>query len=292
MSKKLGLILVGLVALLGTILFQQFNSPTVALTHSQQVGQALMQSHQGDLPVPTGAVAQMPSMAVSGEQVSYGTDSNPMTGYLARPADSTESLPALIVIHEWWGLNDNIQMMTDRLAGEGYMALAVDLYGGEVAENPEQAKMLVQSATANPQQIQENLRQAYAYLEGQQATKIGSIGWCFGGSRSLETALLFPDKLDAAVIYYGGQLVTDADQLAALEMPILGIFGALDDNPSPETVQQFETALKSAGKSPEIYIYDGADHAFANSSGTRYNAAAAEDAWTKTTAFLERHLKE
>ena len=103
--------------------------------------------------------------------------------------------------------------------------------------------------------------------------------------------MLFPNQLDAAVIYYGGQLVTDANRLSPLEMPILGLFGALDSNPSVETVKQFESALKSVGKSPEIYIYDGANHAFANPSGSRYNPEAAEAAWTRTTAFLERYLK-
>ncbi len=294
MRKRLGFVLVGLLALLLVALTSQFNPSTAASRSSQEVAQALMQSHQADRPIPTGAVAQMPSVEVTGGKVDYGTaEGNSLTGYLARPADAnaTEPLPALIVIHEWWGLNENIEMMTERLAGEGYMALAVDLYGGQVAENPDQAKALVQSATANPQQLEENLRQAYAYLESQNATKIASIGWCFGGSWSLNTALMFPDQLDAAVIYYGGQLVTDPERLSALEMPILGIFGALDTNPSPETVQQFETALKSVGKSPEIYIYEGANHAFANASGTRYNPEAAADAWGKTTAFLERHLK-
>ncbi len=286
MRKWLGLLLVGVLAL-GIAVLPQFRS-----VHAAEIGQRLFRSHQGDSPIPTAALAQAPRLPVTSEPVTYGEIAGtPLTGYLARPADATQPLPNLIVIHEWWGLNDNIEMMTQRLAGEGYAALAVDLYEGQAAATPEEARGLVQTASQNPQRLEDNLRQAYAYLNDQQAPKIGSIGWCFGGSWSLNTALLLPDQLDAAVIYYGGQLVTDANRLKALEMPILGIFGSLDDNPSVATVQQFEAALKSVGKSPEIYIYEGADHAFANPSGNRYNPEAAADAWQRTTNFLERHLR-
>lgn len=265
------------------------NSTPAATDYSQQ----FFHSHEADLPVASPMLAQAPTVPVTGASVSYGTiDGQPLTGYLARPADATEPLPGLIVIHEAWGLNDNIRMMTERLAGEGYTALAVDLHEGAVAETLERARELVQTVQQQPDRLEENLRQAYQYLETeQQAPAIGSIGWCFGGRWSLNTALLFPDQLDATVIYYGGQLVTDPEQLAALEMPILGIFAELDDNPSPETVREFEAALNSLEKSSEIYIYEDADHAFANPSGTRYNEAAAEDAWEKTTEFLARHLK-
>ncbi|MGF1498726.1 MAG: dienelactone hydrolase family protein [Elainellaceae cyanobacterium] len=259
---------------------------------AQDVGSRLYQSHLDDRPVASPAVAQAPRMEVTAQSVTYGTvDGEAITGYLARPADATDPLPGLIVIHEWWGLNENIEMMTRRLAGEGYTALAVDLFG-QTAETPEAARSQVQAATQNPDLLRENLRQAYQYLaETQQAPTIGSIGWCFGGSWSLQTALLFPDALDAAVIYYGGNLITDPAELEPLSMPILGIFGGLDDNPSVETVREFEAALNELDKSVEIYVYEGADHAFANPSGTRYNAAAAEDAWEKTTAFLNEHLK-
>ncbi|MFM7427434.1 MAG: dienelactone hydrolase family protein [Elainella sp.] len=288
--KWLGLVLVGFLAL-GIAVYPQLRPITLA-NEAETASQQMLHSHQDDLPVPSAAVAQAPRTPITSERVTYGEiGGTPLTGYLARPADATAPLPSLIVIHEWWGLNDNIEMMTERLAGEGYAALAVDLYEGKSAATPEEARALVQAAGQNPQRLEDNLRQAYAYLDGQQAPKIGSIGWCFGGSWSLNTALLLPDQLDAAVIYYGGQLVTDANRLEALEMPILGIFGSLDDNPPVDRVRQFEAALKSVGKSPEIYIYEGADHAFANPSGRRYNPEAAAAAWQRTTDFLERHLK-
>ena len=134
------------------------------------------------------------------------------------------------------------------------------------------------------------MRQALAYLrEELGAEKVGVIGWCFGGGWSLATALNEPGGIDAAVVYYG-RLVTTEEELAPLASPVLGIFGALDRGIPLETVREFEAALDSLGKEASIHVYDDADHAFANPSGTRYQAEAAEDAWAKTVAFLARHL--
>ena len=139
--------------------------------------------------------------------------------------------------------------------------------------------------------LEDNLRQAYAYLEGtRQAPKVGTIGWCFGGGWSLSTALLLPDKIDATVIYYG-RLESDPGKLKPLSMPILGLFGELDKGIPVDSVRAFEAALTAAGKSAEIHVYPGADHAFANASGGRYKADAAEDAWAKTVAFFGKHLR-
>ena len=300
MRKWFGLALLScLVVLMGALLqpdgnlaTAQDNSHHPHQQFDQQYMQEMMHLHQQDMPVASPLVAQAPAVPVTTESVTYATiDGKPITGYLARPAETNENLPGILVIHEWWGLNDNIKMMTERLAGEGYTALAVDLYEGSVANAPEQARALSTTANENPERLQENMRQAFQYLETQQqAPKIASLGWCFGGAVSLRTALLLPDQLDAAVIYYG-RLVTEPEELRPLEMPILGIFGGLDDSPSVESVREFETALNTVDKSAEIHIYEGADHAFANPSGTRYNAEAAEDAWEKTIAFLDRYLK-
>jgi carboxymethylenebutenolidase len=249
--------------------------------------------HNGDRPIATPLVAQIADVPLSKERVTYGQiGDRPLKGYLAYPKVSDRPLPAIIVIHEWWGLNDNIEAMTRKLAAEGYTALAVDLYEGKVAQTPEQAKTIMMDALQQTPRLEENLNQAYQYLKNSRnAPKIASMGWCFGGTWSLNTALLLPDKLDAAVIYYGGNLETDPDRLKTLTMPILGIFGALDRNPTPETVETFEQTLKQLGKTAEIYIYPNADHAFANPSGTRYNPEAAEDAWQKTSTFLKKTLK-
>ena len=142
-----------------------------------------------------------------------------------------------------------------------------------------------------PGPAQDNINQAADFLKTQyNAPTLGSIGWCFGGTWSLNTALALPTDLDAAVIYYGGQISTDPAILAPLEMPIQGHFGSLDTSPSPDTVQAFESALDDLGKDTEIYLYEGANHAFANPSGTRYNAEAAALSWQRTTAFLKQHL--
>lgn len=250
----------------------------------------MAKEHAGEAPAATPATAETSSVELDTQEVAYATqDGREVKGFFARPKGAA-GVPGLIVIHEWWGLNDNVRAMARKLAAEGYAALAVDLYGGQKAESSEDARGLMEAALKNPGVVEENLRQAYQYLEGQGAKKIGSIGWCFGGGWSLRTALLFPKDLDAAVIYYG-RLVTEPDQLAPLEVPILGLFGALDKGIPVESVRAFETALKSQGKKAEIHVYEGADHAFANPSGNRYNAEAAEDAWKKTVAFFAVHLK-
>ena len=195
------------------------------------------------------------------------------------PQDAAEPLPGIIVIHEWWGLNDNIKAMTRRLAGEGYVALAVDLYGGATAETPEAAQALMSALLAEPDAARNNLRQAYDYLEKYAfAPRIASIGWCLGGGWSLQTALLYPDALDAMVMYYG-QVVTDRDRLAPLNVPVLGFFGAEDESIPVRDVQEFRSTLMDLGKNAEVLIVPRADHAFANPSGGNYNEQAANEAW-------------
>jgi carboxymethylenebutenolidase len=249
--------------------------------------------HQNDAPIPTPLVSVLPQQPIKDKTVVYGytEDEKPLIGYLAYPEGKKEANPAILVIHEWWGLNDNIKAVTRRLAGEGYTALAVDLYRGSLANEPERARELITLANNSIPELNHNITKAFNYLKDQRkAPKIASIGWCFGGTWSLNTALLFPDQLDAAIIYYGGGITTDPEQLKTLEMPILGIFGALDTNPPVETVKEFESTLNQLGKTATIHIYEGADHAFSNPSGTRYNAEAAQDAWEKTVAFLSKYL--
>lgn len=249
--------------------------------------------HRGDAPVANAASQIEQSGEVVTETVAYATvDGDKVTGYLAKPIGVEKGLPGVVVIHEWWGLNDNIRMMTRRLAGEGYAALAVDLYDDQTADTPDKARQYVQQVSQNPESALDNLEQAVAYLAKEQdAENIGTIGWCFGGGWSLRTALEMPGQVDATVIYYG-QLVQDPDRLQKLEMPILGIFGAEDQGIPKEEVEKFEKTLDQLGKEADIHIYEGADHAFANPSGNRYNKEAAEDAWQKTVTFFEEHLKE
>lgn len=263
---------------------------TIAPAQAMDYTTDLYHLHHGDRPVPSPWVAQEDFADVHAVDVVYGqVGGKPVTGYLAH-GKGPGPRPAIMVIHEWWGLNDNIKTMTRRLASLGYTVLAVDLFGA-VATTPEAAREQMQKALGDPGLLQENLRQAYRYLEEKEkAPKIASLGWCFGGSWSLQAALLYPKELDAAVIYYGGNLVTDSQALASLEMPILGIFGGLDTSPNVDTVRTFETNLHRLGKRAAVYIYDDANHAFANPSGMNYNAPAARSAWIKTVGFLREYL--
>ncbi len=167
-----------------------------------------------------------PKVPLLEQTLAYGeAQKRNLVGFLAMPRDATEPLPGIIVIHEWWGLNDNIKAATRRLAGEGYVALAVDLYDGKTAGTPQEAQALMTELVAQPDAARANLRQAYEYLEKYAfAPRIGSIGWCLGGGWSLQTGLLFPDQLDAMVMYYG-QLVNADSELETLKMPLLGFFG-------------------------------------------------------------------
>ena len=249
------------------------------------------EAHAHDTPVATPAATTPPVADVTGETVSYGTVGGvPVEGYLVRPKQARGRLPGLIVIHEWWGLNDNVRAEAARLAAEGYVVLAVDLYGGKLATEPPSAMKLSQELTANPGPAEENLRAAYKYLdEVEKVPRIGTIGWCLGGRWSLRTAVILPDQIDATVIYYGTVKATDPE-LAKLRMPILGLFGSKDRVVPVATVVAFEANLKRLGKNADIHIYEGAEHAFANPSGTTYDPQAAEDAWRLTTAFLKEYL--
>ena len=270
--------------------------PLAACTdRSDDYGEAMSREHADDSPTPTALSTPTSTEDVITEEVAYATvDGSSVTGYLARPDTagmSAEALPGIIVIHEWWGLNDNIRTMAEKLAAEGYVALAVDLYGGEAAETPEQARSLMSASMEREAALTSNVEQAYEYLAAQPGTEeIGVIGWCFGGGWSLRTALALPESIDATVIYYG-QLVTDPDRLATLDMPILGIFGGEDQGIPVEQVRTFEQRLDSLGANATIEVYEGAGHAFANPSGERYVPDAAEDAWQKTLAFFDRYLK-
>jgi carboxymethylenebutenolidase len=288
MLKKSILLLLCVLALVSTTWLHSCS----AETSDSDIANRMAQGHQNDRPVATEVAMTEPAQPVTAETVDYATvDGETITGYFAQPEAVEEPLPGLIAIHEWWGLNDNIRAMTRRLAGEGYAVLAVDLYGGETAQSPENARQLMQQVMQNPEVAETNLKQAYEYLNSDRnAPAIGSIGWCFGGGWSLRTALMYPEKLDAAVIYYG-ELVTDRERLDKLEMPILGIFGGQDQVIPVENVQEFESVLNSLGKTVEVHVYEEAGHAFANPSGDRYIPEAAADAWEETTAFLREYLQ-
>ncbi|MGH7458917.1 MAG: dienelactone hydrolase family protein [Longimicrobiaceae bacterium] len=252
---------------------------------------ATAREHAGEGPAATGAV-QEPRVRVAADTVVYGAlGEQELIGYLARPAGSGgANLPGLIVIHEWWGLNDNVRAMTRRLAGEGYSVLAVDLFGGEVADDPRRARGLVEGVMSEPDTALLNLRAAADFLVERRAARVGILGWCFGGTWSWRGALAMPERIDAAVVYYG-QIPISRDELEPLEVPLLGIFGAEDRSIPVTDVRRFQAALNELDKDAEVRVYGRAGHAFANPSGEAYRPGAAEDAWGRTLDFLERHLE-
>jgi carboxymethylenebutenolidase len=207
-------------------------------------------------------------------------------GFLAKPSGVGE-FPGIVMIHEWWGLNDNIKEMAEKLASHGYVVLAVDLYNGEVATTSDQARQLITSFDADAGIQNMNLAASYIQ-ENHNVEKLGSIGWCFGGGQSLNLALNNQD-MDATVIYYGS-LVTEQEALSTISWPILGVFAGLDQGIPVESVNDFESSLNELDIPNEIYIYQEVDHAFANPSGERYAPDESKDAWQVTLKFLESNL--
>jgi carboxymethylenebutenolidase len=218
---------------------------------------------------------------------SAGVDEG-VTGFLAKPK-TPGYYPGVVMIHEWWGLNDNIKEMARILAGEGYVVFAIDLYDGEVASDSIKARELATSVRNNPEDAIQKMRDAVRYLkETENVVKVASLGWCFGGQQSLQLSL--NEGLDATVIYYG-QLVTDKQELTSISGPVLGIFGAEDSSIPVAQVKEFESSLNDLGVENEIHIYPGVGHAFANPSGSNYAKEETIDAWGKTLSFLNKNLK-
>jgi carboxymethylenebutenolidase len=200
--------------------------------------------------------------------------------------------PALIVIHEWWVLNDWVKEQASKYADQGYTTLAVDLYRGKVATTPEEAHEIMRGVPED--RAARDLKAAFDYLASQpnvDKTKVGSIGWCMGGGYSLQTALLEP-QLKAAVINYG-HLATEQENLKKINAAVLGIFGGQDRGIPVDDVKKFESQLKALGKKVEIHIYPDAGHAFENPNNKEgYRAADAKDAHDKTIAWLAQNLKK
>ena len=290
-SKKYTLTTALPAAAVGLLILAGALGAPAALAAQDGAAPSMAAEHAHDQPTATAAATTPPAVPVTTENVAYGEFAGKkFSGFLARPKGATGQLPGLIVIHEWWGLNDNIRDMTKRLAGEGYAALAVDLYGGQVAQDPGQAEALMEASNKEMVDVRANLRLAYDYLKQQGAPRVGVIGWCFGGGWALGSAIMLGDKLDASVIYYG-RLVTEPQTLAAIHAPILGHFGGKDKSIPAATVKQFEANMQTLKKPIEVHVYPDADHAFANPSGGNYKAEAAKTAWKRTVDFLAKNLK-
>jgi carboxymethylenebutenolidase len=211
-------------------------------------------------------------------------------GYFVAPSDMFEPLPAVIMIHEWWGVNGAMHARADRLAAQGYIVLAIDLFGGKTATTPAAARELLLSVVEDPESANENIRSAFKFVsEVAGAPKVGAIGWRFGGTWALNAAMLLPDDIDATVIYYG-PVTSDEDKLRPIKGPVLGLFAENDVSVKVASVEAFKAALGQLRKDYDIQIYAGVSQRFADESAKTYDAAAASDAWNRALDFLELHL--
>lgn len=231
------------------------------------------------------------SFAATGKDVSYKSGDETVQGMLYTPTGSGP-FPGIVVIHEWWGLNDWVKEQASKLADQGYVALALDLYRGKVADNPNTAHELMRGVPED--RAARDLHAAVEFLKSQPNVKkdrIASIGWCMGGGYSLNVALQEP-TLSAAVINYG-HLATDPAQIKKINAAILGNFGGKDQGIPPDDVKKFEAELKKQGKQADIKIYPDAGHAFENPNNKGgYRADDAADAWQRTVKFLNETLKK
>jgi carboxymethylenebutenolidase len=234
---------------------------------------------------------QSSSFAATGKEVSYKSGDETVNGILYMP-NGRGPFPGIVVIHEYWGLNDWVKEQASKLADQGYAALAIDLYRGKVADTPDMAHELMRGVPED--RAARDLHAAVEFLKAQSNVKkdrIASIGWCMGGGYALNVALTEP-TLAAAVINYG-HLATDPAAIHKINAAILGNFGGQDKGIPPDDVKKFEQALKEDGKKADIKIYPDAGHAFENPNNkSGYRAADTADAWQRTVHFLNDTLKK
>lgn len=231
-----------------------------------------------------------PGINVSTLNVQSDQDGVMLSGFLVQPVPEGP-YPGIVMIHEWWGLNDQVKSMADILAREGYVVLAVDLFEGNVATTVEGAQANLRD---NPnEETLPKMQAAVQYLKNLpnvEPGRMASLGWCYGGGQSFQLGI--NEDLNATVIYYG-RISTDEADLVELTEPVLGIFGAEDTSIPVEDVREFERILKEQGTPVDIHIYEGAGHAFANPTNNQaFREEQAVDAWNKTLDFMNLNLKE
>ncbi len=223
------------------------------------------------------------------QTVEFPSGKETASGFLAVP-DKPGVYPGLVVVHEWWGLNDWVKEQSEKLAEQGYVALAVDLYRGKTAADPSEAHELMRGMPQD--RAIRDMQAAFEYLAARKDVKpgrIGSIGWCMGGGLSLQLAIHQP-HLGAVVVNYGS-LPTDPNDIQQIGAWVLGNFGADDKGITPADVEAFEKTMKGLNRRIDVKIYPGAGHAFENPNNTTgYRPEAAADAWKRTIAFLHNAL--
>ena len=226
-----------------------------------------------------------------GEMVTFRSNGGEADGYLAVPESG--SGPGVVVIQEWWGLNDQIKEVCDRYAAEGFVALAPDLYHGQATTKEDEAGQLMMSL--NIEQAAKDMAGAVDYLMSHDAVTgdgVGVVGFCMGGGLALWLGTLRPDAVKAVVSYYG-IIPWPAAQpdYSKLRAAVQGHYAANDDFADPETVRKLEEELKGLGKEVEFYTYPGVGHAFTNHHRPDvFHEEHSETAWRRTIDFFRRHL--
>ena len=256
-------------------------APTSQPTYADE----MMDEHEGETPEATETATTAPDAGVDGRDQEYTlSDGTVVTGYFATSTDG-EPTSGVVIVHEWWGLNDNIRRTADRIAAAGYNVLAIDAYMGSVAEDSDTAMALMQGAMETPERLVDHTASAAGWLEAN--TNSGSIavmGFCFGGGVTLQSLIHAPDSFELGIVYYG-RVVTDPELLGQIQDPMVGHFGIQDGGIAIDDVRAMGEALEELGADATIFEYD-ADHAFANPSGQRYQEEAAELSWERTMEAL------
>ena len=234
-------------------------------------------------------VVSVSAFAATPKDVTFKSGSDTVNAVAYVP-DGKGPFPAIVVIHEWWGLNDWVKEQASKLADQGYLTLAVDFYRGKVATTRDQAHEL---SRTSPNRVNRDAQAAFAYLQSRpdvKKDKIGAIGWCWGGGYSLQLAIAEP-TLAADVINYG-DVSASPEELKKINAPVLGLFGALDQGITPADVKKFGEELERLGKKGDITIYPDAGHGFQNPvNGAGYKPEDTADAWSKILMFFAQHLK-
>lgn len=228
---------------------------------------------------------------LSGSDLNYLPDDPATTGYLAVPGGEGP-FPALVIIHEWNGLQDRVRQLADDFAAEGYVTLAADLFQGRTGSTPDENMALVQESMNDMARVVNNLNGAVRYLRSRPDVtgRVGAMGWCFGGGIALSFGL-DGENHEATAIFYG-RLVDDPEALRAMNHEVYGTFARLDQGPAPEQVEAFQAALDEVGLDHDLHIYDDVDHGFwlrvDEDPETRETPAL--DAWNRLKAYLNRTL--
>jgi carboxymethylenebutenolidase len=225
----------------------------------------------------------------SGTMIEFAANGGNAPGYLVRP-EGDGPFPSVVVIQEWWGLDDHIKDVAERFAAEGYVALAPDLYRGQVAAEPDDARKLAMELQLDQALV--DIQGAVNYLTAQddvQPKQAGVVGFCMGGRLTMLMSYRGKD-VGAAVSFYGSGLQPSDDDLKAISVPLLGIYGEADHGIPVERVQEWDSKLDEFGKTHEIHIYPDAPHAFFNDERDSFRPNAAADAWTRTLEWLNRYI--